>query len=62
MCDAMADYWSKKVLPKAKVSVNPETGRHFSLKTCRGLKATQWCELYYEYKVMKWVPAPPNPL
>ena len=37
---ALAHYWSRTVLGKAGVAVNPETGNHYSLKTARALRAT----------------------
>ena len=37
---ALAHYWSRTVLDKAGVAVNPETSNHYSLKTARALRAT----------------------
>ena len=59
---ALANYWERRVLAQAGVPRHPDTYGCYSLKTVRALRATIWLKLVEEYRVMKWEPAPPNPL
>ena len=47
-----------------KIGVNTRYSdkRLFNMRSIRAFRATEWLKLYTEYKVMKWVPEPPNPL
>jgi len=49
-------------MAKAGLKTRHSVKRLYNLRSIRAFRATEWLKLYTEYKVMKWVPEPPNPL
>ena len=47
---------------KAGLVTRHKDKRLYNLRSIRAFRATEWLKLYTEYKVMGWVPEPPNPL
>ena len=58
----MQQYCQNQVVAKADVDKLHSDKKHYSMRTMRAFRATEWLKLALEYKVMEWDPAPPNPL
>ena len=62
LADDMRSYFQNQVMKKIGVKTRYSAKRLFNMRSIRAYRATEWLKLFTEYKVMKWVPEPPNPL